>query len=160
MTNLTSHRSAKSDLAKVAIYTCPASYSDDGSDLNAPALEDRFHSDVSVSLSENSESIERPGIPVVRRAGGIHLPHDQSPKDLKGLGELFEVDVQAFSDTCINNVAGLLSAQRGVFPDSKLPIIPSYISSVSSRSTIHTEKSGEFLKSLALKDRRRSWQSS
>ena len=63
----------------------------------------------------------RPDTPSVFHAAGIRLPHDQSAMDLNELGELLNVNIFGCSDTYIDDVADLLT---GIFPDSKLPIIP------------------------------------
>ena len=64
----------------------------------------------------------RPDTPSVLRAAGIHLPHNQSAMDLNELGELLNIDIFGCSDMYIDDVADLL---MGIFPDSKLLIIPS-----------------------------------
>ena len=64
----------------------------------------------------------RPDTPSVLCAPGICLPHDQLAMDLNELGELLNISIFGCSDTYIDDVADLL---MGIFPDSKLPIIPS-----------------------------------
>ena len=97
MTNLTTHPSTKDNRGGV-IETCP-------------------------SCVEDLEGLPaRPDTPSVLCAAGIHLPHNQLAMDLNELGELLNVDIFGCSDTYIDDVADLLT---GIFPDFKLPIIPS-----------------------------------
>jgi hypothetical protein len=65
----------------------------------------------------------RPGTPTIRRTAGIRLPHDQSAMDLIELHELLDIDLRSSPDTYIDGVE-IISEDRGIFPDSKLPIKP------------------------------------
>jgi hypothetical protein len=99
MTNLTTHPSAQSTRHSNAqnINTCPE------------------------SISQEVEIL--PDSPIARRASGIRLPHDESPKDLDDLEELLKVDVNPDNpDTLLTNVITLIDT---IFPDSKLPFLPS-----------------------------------
>lgn len=111
MTNLTTHPSAQDIEPNIhrEINTCPKSF-----------------------ISEEVETQEEAGIrpirvetPFIRRVSGIRLPHDQSPKDLVALEELVNVDIHRHTpgdDTYIDGVTDLIQT---IFPDAKLPIIPS-----------------------------------
>lgn len=70
-------------------------------------------------------SIQRPETPTVLRAAGIRLPHDQSAMTINELQELLDIDMQSSTDTYIDDVSDLLSETKGVFPNTKLPFLPS-----------------------------------
>ena len=111
MTNLTTHRSAQDIQPNIH------------KELNT------FPESVISEEADTQEESEEVGIrvetPFIRRVSGIRLPHDQSPKDLAGLEEFVGVDIYRTTpgdDTYIDGVTNLIET---VFPDAKLPILPS-----------------------------------
>ena len=70
-------------------------------------------SSLSCLSTENEE--ERPSTPFVKRIVSIHLPHDQSPKELSELTPMLQLDLE---NQIMDGIPDLI---KSVFPDNILP---------------------------------------
>ena len=68
--------------------------------------------------------IKRPDTPTILHAAGIRVPHDHSPMDVDELQDLLDIDIRSDLDTYIDDMTDLLRKTWYIFPDSKLPFLP------------------------------------